>query len=384
MRRRRFIRLAGGGSLALAALGPAGCAPSGAYQAWQGPAPGLDTRAFLLSYAILAPSSHNTQPWLVDLSREGEITLLADHARALPEVDPDGFQLFISQGTFIEMLIVAAREKGLETRVSYFPQGLGPDRPVAALRFKHNPRQRPDPLFSALLNRRTNRREYAPLDQQGLAEAFGAMAAQADAVGCGLGWAAGGEVMGELAGLVARGMAIEVSGRARNQELSDWFRLGRGQVASHRDGLDLASGGATGIKRLVAETFFIDRDEMADPDGAFAKTGAQMARTQADTASAFGWITTPADSRVYQVLAGRAYARLNLLAARLGLAQQPMMVVLEKYPDLDEVRQRALALLTPGQDSGVAQMFFRLGLAKPTPHSPRRRVESLVVRGAGG
>ncbi|MEZ0308153.1 MAG: hypothetical protein ACAH21_09520, partial [Ramlibacter sp.] len=70
LQRRRFLRIAGGGVIA-AALPLAGCMsseyPAEAVKAWQGPGAEPDVRRWVLSYAILAPHSHNLQSWLVDL-----------------------------------------------------------------------------------------------------------------------------------------------------------------------------------------------------------------------------------------------------------------------------------------------------------------------------
>jgi len=56
-----------------------------------------DKWKFLLRYAILAPSSHNTQPWLFRL-RGGEAELYADRTRACRVVDPDDRELVMSCG----------------------------------------------------------------------------------------------------------------------------------------------------------------------------------------------------------------------------------------------------------------------------------------------
>jgi len=50
----------------------------------------------LLDAAILAPSSHNTQPWRFAV-RERTIDLYADRTRALPVNDPDDRELTISR-----------------------------------------------------------------------------------------------------------------------------------------------------------------------------------------------------------------------------------------------------------------------------------------------
>ncbi|MFZ4481434.1 MAG: twin-arginine translocation pathway signal protein, partial [Rhodoferax sp.] len=85
MQRRNFLRIAGGGSIAAATLGSAGLSacsagmPAEAIEAWRGPghdpSTSADLRRWLLSYAILAPHSHNLQSWVVDLRTPDEIVL---------------------------------------------------------------------------------------------------------------------------------------------------------------------------------------------------------------------------------------------------------------------------------------------------------------------
>jgi hypothetical protein len=81
MDRRTFIRLVGGGGVFAALPVTTGCEsdiPPEAIVAWKGPLNETDVRKWMLSYAILAPSSHNLQSWLVDLRQPNEITLYCD------------------------------------------------------------------------------------------------------------------------------------------------------------------------------------------------------------------------------------------------------------------------------------------------------------------
>ena len=74
---------------------------------------------FLARYAILAPSGHNTQPWLFRI-RNGVLALRADRTRALPVVDPDDRELTISCGAALFNLRAAARGLGRYWRWSSF------------------------------------------------------------------------------------------------------------------------------------------------------------------------------------------------------------------------------------------------------------------------
>jgi hypothetical protein len=124
MERRSFIRVLGGGVVLAAAPALVACSsalPPEAVAAWQPPAPpapGSDVRRWILAHAILAPHSHNLQSWLVDLRQPGEIALYCDRTRLLPETDPFSRQIMMSQGTFLEVLDLAARQQGLSRRHS--------------------------------------------------------------------------------------------------------------------------------------------------------------------------------------------------------------------------------------------------------------------------
>lgn len=124
MQRRSFIRLAGGGVLAAAATatvtGYTDTFPAQALEAWQGPGMQADLRRWAVGHAILAPNSHNRQPWLADLREPDAITLRVDRQRLLPMTDPWYRQIMVSQGTFIEALVLALRERGMRPRVQLF------------------------------------------------------------------------------------------------------------------------------------------------------------------------------------------------------------------------------------------------------------------------
>jgi len=141
MHRRGFIRLVGGGTL-MATGGLLGACssqyPASAVAAWQGPARDGDLRRWALAHAVLAPSSHNRQPWQVDRREPDAITLHVDRQRLLPETDPWFRQIVVSQGTFLELLVIALRERGVEPTVTLFPDGEFAargldDRPVARI-----------------------------------------------------------------------------------------------------------------------------------------------------------------------------------------------------------------------------------------------------------
>src|SRR5215212_1263380 len=75
---------------------------------------------FVLNYAVLAPSGHNTQPWLFGLSGDEE-ELYADRTRGLPVVDPEDRALIIGCGAALFYLRTALRHFGYAGEVEIFP-----------------------------------------------------------------------------------------------------------------------------------------------------------------------------------------------------------------------------------------------------------------------
>lgn len=63
---------------------------------------------FVLQYAVLAPSSHNCQPWLFEV-REGSLRLKWNPEINLPHSDKEGRDRFISVGCALENLIIASK-----------------------------------------------------------------------------------------------------------------------------------------------------------------------------------------------------------------------------------------------------------------------------------
>lgn len=113
-----------------------------------------EQKEFLLRYAVLAPSGHNTQPWTFRILDEG-VEVKPDYTRRLPVADPDDRELMISIGAAITNLRIAAAHFGFESTVLYEEDGA-----VIALRETCNPDEQLRQLFPAITQRHTNRMEF--------------------------------------------------------------------------------------------------------------------------------------------------------------------------------------------------------------------------------
>lgn len=91
---------------------------------------------FILQYAVLAPSTHNSQPWLFKVN-ENSCEVYLDSSLKLRHADPKGRDVHISIGCAIENLIIAAKYRGLFGGVSFGLFGKNKNKKIAELCVKN-------------------------------------------------------------------------------------------------------------------------------------------------------------------------------------------------------------------------------------------------------
>ena len=385
MKRRDFIKvMAGGSTVVLVPSVVTACSDDTAetgLEGWNGPmASESDIRRIVLSYAILAPHPHDKQPWIVDLTGPTSLDLYVDRTRLLPETDPPFRQIHIGQGTFLEKLDLAAGYHGYRAMIAYFPKGghgntVVEDKPVASVNLVKDPAVARDPLFNQILRRQSNKRAYdeTPLSADQLS---GFRASFADS-GLTLTVTDDAAQRNRLAQIMVDAVRIETASKSRDAETIAMFRFNDDERARHRDGFGVAQPGVTGIKKWVAENFFLSREDAENYGTSFGEQAVEITRKQARSAAALGWIVTASNQRLDQLVTGRAHERLNLTATALGVAMHPMSQVLQEYPDMAELQEMFLVYLGVPEGHAV-QMLFRLGTAEPVEHSARRRVGDII------
>lgn len=387
MQRRNFIKLVGSAAVITAVQGCSSRMPAEAVAPWNGPGATDDIRRWALAHAILAPNSHNRQPWIADLREPHAITLHVDRERLLPETDPWFRQIVVSQGTFIETLLIALRERGVDPRVTLFPQGaFAPrsldDRPVA--RIDWDPKAAAparDPLFAQILKRHTAKVDYdtsRPVEPATLAALAGS---QQDAQ-VRFGSTVDPGRLAALRELCWQSARAELLTPRTVMESLRLVRVGPEEIARHRDGI--AINGV--MTRLLDAVGAFDRTQ-PPADGSQAQKQ-MLSRFEGHSRSAMGFVWLSTDTarhgaagttRHAEVQAGRAYMRLQLKATELGLQMHPMSQAAQEFPEMkphfDEMHR--LLVGRPAQDETV-QMFCRIGYCADQEHTPRRGVDAII------
>ena len=375
--RRNYIKVIGAGVI-VAAAGAAiavprlDAMPAAAVEGWSGPPSGeREPRRRALAFALLAPSPHNLQSWLVDLRRDGEVLLFVDGGRLLPQTDPLSRQILIGQGCFLEILSMAAAAEGWRTETELFPAGPWTvERPVARIVFSRLPAPTIDPLFAEVPRRRTVKGRF---EQRPLAAAHSRALLGVDLHGLRVSIVDEPARVQRLRSIAIAGSELEMNTPRTHKESIDVVRIGSAEIAAHRDGISI-KGPMIWMLRQLGE---MTPDKAMTPGTMAWNSGRDYVLAGYASAPAFGWLASRDNDRATQVAAGRAWVRLQLAATALGVSLQPHSQTLQEYPEMEALRAAMRA------ETGVAgdetlQMFFRLGYAADPGPSSRRAFDSFV------
>jgi len=375
--RRRILALIGGGTILAAGASVASIVtrrPRTADLPWI--IAGLDPepRRRALSFALLAPNPHNRQPWLVDLREPNVVTLYADPERRLPHTDPFGRQITIGLGCFLETMRIAASHGGYRVDIAAFPDGeaaTGLDaRPVARAVFVADTAVAPDPLFSRIPHRRSNKDPFdttRPVPQDVLADLQAAVRTARFA---------GSVAKADIADWRVRtreALRIEIETPHTYKESVDLFRIGHAEVDANPDGIDFSGP----LFEMLAATGLMTRQSVMDPSSQAFKAGLDAVYANADTAMGHIWLVTDGNNRKDQIAVGADWVRVNLAATAVDLSMQPLSQALQEYPEMSGFYAETHSLLAPG--GGTVQMLARIGYGSTPKPSPRWPLGTRIV-----
>lgn len=314
-----------------------------------------------VQYAVLAPSSHNTQPWhfIVD---DHSIIVCADRMRALPVVDPFDRELIISCGAALLNLRAALSRYGLGYRITLFPSSLDPDM-LAHVRITEDAGfqdVRLRPLFEAIPDRTTVRKPFdrTPLPDDIKRDLIEAGEAEGATVVC----IDEANSRACIADLIAQADALQFADPRFRRELASWIHPKRSF-----DGMPADAAGVTALLD-VATPIVASAIRTFDIGGGIAA----MHRTLLDGSPLLLAIATERDDREAWLAAGQALERLLLHAVNSGLSAS----YLNQPIEIETLRERLRTML--GLDA-TPQLLLRIGYGpRAVQRSPRRPLHDVM------
>ena len=310
----------------------------------------------LVRYATLAPSSHNTQCWKFAV-RGQVITILPDHTRRCPAVDPDDHHVFVTLGCAAENLALAALAHGWHAQCDFDAQ-----QDTIHVTLLPTP-ARVTPWFQAIPARQCTRAAY---DGQALTSTELQLLEQA-------GTSSGVQVlllterlvMERVLEVVLQGNSAQLDDPAFMAELQSWIRFNAHDALRTRDGLFSVVSGSPAIPSWLGQWAFSwlltakrENDKIAHQ----VRHAAGLAVFVASTADHAHWVEV-----------GQAYERFALQATVLGVRN----AFLNQAVEVPAQRARLASVL--GLEGLRPDLVVRFGRGPAMPPSLRRAVDGVMV-----
>lgn len=321
----------------------------------------------IIHFASLAGSTHNSQPWRVEVFQKDSIHVFADTTRLLDVADQSGKELYISIGAFLKNLRIAANcfSYDIVTRLNkdsnknnapvavvyLIPSKLMSDdfglkdierRVTLRAPFKTDTLKKPD--IDILIN--ANKSSVHYYSSNSIAGKFIAK--------------------NELEAYKKQSYDSLVQ-----KELARWFRFSDNDVYTKRDGLTPAGMGLKGLAGFYVRHFCTPDDSRKQ---SFVWKGIEKTKNQIEHCG--GWIVLTHNQNNVKgwIQTGMLYEKLNLYCRKLNLGFHPMNQIVEvaEYESelIDKLKLHDRILF-------VARVGYVCDY--PDPTSLRRKVESFTL-----
>lgn len=308
---------------------------------------------FLVRFAVLAPSTHNSQPWKFKIE-DNQIFLKPDFARRLPVSDPLNRHLYISLGCALENLLTAADFYGLRSEVSYLPAD---HKDTAALIYFTTGTDNKDPghLIFSIPKRRNNRHKYADrMPDQNFLDKILALSDSEIEVSV----ITNTKLKNQIADLLMVSRLKAFSNRSFRSEMADYKRT---NFTSSYFGMPGFTMGIGNLVSLIAGFMIRNFNVMK----ILHKSEESLLKNYTPV---FAFVNAKNDSEVGWLKTGQIFQRIMLMAEQSGIQTGISAVPL----NIQQIQVLLDAVNRP-------QISLRLGYASVIPpHSPRLPAEETI------
>lgn len=319
---------------------------------------------FCIRYAVLAPSTYNTQPWHFVIDQD-KVHLLADRRYAVPVIDPDDREMSMSCAAALFNLRLAIRYFGMSEVTTLLPDKQQPDLHATVqlnvqtgISLSDDDKHREQELFKAITKRHTNRSAFQ--DKAVPEDILSELKSAATLEGATLHYC-NDEERDLVIRLIAEGDHIQSGDKHFRRELAAWTDPRR---LESNDGLphlkleykDIMSS----LTPSVARRF--EGDEGKPANDQELDSGAPV----------IAILGTPRGGAMQRLQVGQAWMRVLLEAERNGLG----VSFLNQPCEVPELR---LMLHDELAQHGRAHIIMRIGYGSKPSFTSRRPLEQSVT-----
>lgn len=311
----------------------------------------------IASCASKAPSGHNTQPWKFHIT-DDTITVVPNFEVALPVVDGNNRELFISLGCAVENLCIAASYFGYTTHIKECSIE------AIILELTKNNLSTKDPLFHQIEKRQTNRTIYnGNKISDGILQQLQSVPKE---IGVQFYFTEIGTPFADtITGYIMKGNEIQMADIAFKNELLSWMRFNKKQVEATHDGLSYLVFGNPSLPGILARPIV---NLFLNP-----KVQNKSDRKKIDSSSHFVVCTTQQDAIKEWINLGRTLQRILLKATEIGISYAFLNQPCEVAALASDLREKLPV------NKEYPTLIMRIGYANPIPYSPRKEIETLLI-----
>ena len=311
---------------------------------------------FMIEQAIKAPSGHNTQPWLFKIG-DSEIAIYPDTTKALPVVDPDNRELFVSLGCAAENLCIAATHKGYATAMTVTADG------IVKIKLLKQENITPEDLFPQIELRQTNRSVFNGRIIP--AETITILNNISSQPGIGVHFFKNGtREFKTIAENVYQGNSRQMNNPDFKQELRLWMRYNKKHQDQMYDGLSYAVFGAPNVPMFIAKAVI---------SGSINEYSQNKADRKKIVSSSHLVLLTSSENTVKQwINLGRILERILLVSTQMGIANAYLNQPNEER-EISFEMAKSLGIVNE-----YPTVLLRMGYGKRVPYSLRRKLESFI------
>ncbi len=326
--------------------------------------PLLDKEKQILLLASLAPSGHNTQPWIVKYIKPFHWIIGHDKKKWLPAVDPIQRETILSIGAFLQNLEYAASYFGYNCSFQILAQNNQDENIMEVLLLKTTALNKFD--IQKIKQRRTVRSNYLSdsLRKDDLKYLMGQEKNFLHFIP---------NTTKEHVWLNEQTIEANKLQAYRNnaqKELSEWIRFSSKEAKIHCDGLTTASMEIEGLSAWVLRNFYSATDVMKKK---FREKSIDKIKNQVSQSAGWLLITSKDNATTTLLETGMLMQRLFLKVREKNIAIHPMTQILEE-PTINEILNASIGINTP------VQFILRTGYIKnyPDPVSLRRPINDFI------
>jgi hypothetical protein len=318
----------------------------------------------ILYLALLAPSGHNTQPWLIKYIDQYHWIVANDPTRWLKAVDPTQRETILSIGAFIQNIEYAAASLGYQCTftilaISNQNEDLAEVRltpMIGGQKFDEEKIRQRRTLCSGFQDK--------PIEGRDIDHITGNNKDRYIFI------APNTENFREINALTIAANKQQTWREDAQEELSNWIRFSNRDVRKSNDGLTTASMEIEGASGWVVRNFYTRKTTLSK---SFRKQSLTKIKEQVDHSGGWLLLTTPSTDTASLLDTGRWLQRMLVKIKEKNIAIHPMTQILEES-NYNEAFKKVI------NTTNTVQFILRIGYVEqyPNPVSRRRPIDQML------